>query len=143
MSQRGSMVRKTDKTGRVWEIERTDYPDAVLWDARTASVSGRYTASVTVTDSSGAFRPMAFLDDMHVEPRMENRGVGSLLLAEVIATCRERGHDGIEGELSIVDQDNFDKLTYIYEKFGFTVTFCPPEHPRYDPWRPGKIRLEF
>ena len=143
MFQRGPTIQRTDKSGRVWEIERADYGDAVIWDARAASVTGRYTASVTVTDGLGAFRPMAVLDDIRVDRRMEDQGVGSMLLGEVIEVCRERGHAGIEGQLSRTDSRRFDKLKHFYEKFDFTVTFHSPEHPQYDRRWPGETRLVF
>ncbi len=100
-------------------------------------------AWVTVADCSGAFRPMAALDDIRVQAEAENRGVGSVLLEEVIETCRTRGHSGIEGRLGRRDSGHFDKLKHFYEKHGFTVTFHSPDDPAYDPEWPGETRLVF
>ena len=86
---------------------------------------------------------MAHLTDVRVERRMENRGAGSMLVRRAIEECKRRGHKGIEGDLSSVDMDHFDKLKHFYEKLGFTVIFYEPEHPDYrNPWD-GKIEMTF
>ena len=86
---------------------------------------------------------MAYLTDVQVDKYLENRGVGSMLVGEAIKECKLRGHKGIEGDLSNVDSDHFDKLEYFYEKLGFTVVFYEPEHPDYSPRRVGKVELIF
>lgn len=143
MFKRGPFVLWADRSGRVWRVQWITYDGAIEWNARLASRRAILKASASVTVGSGALRRMARLDDIRVDEEVENQGVGSRLLSEIITTCRKRGHVGIEGELSIVDSDHFDKLTHFYEKFGFTVTFHSPYHPDYNPKRPGDIRLVF
>ena len=87
--------------------------------------------------------PMACLLDVEVNERMENRGAGSMLVGEAIEECKRRGHVGIEGKISSVDSDHFDKLKHFYEKLGFTVVFYAPEHPDYRHNRVGKIEMLF
>ena len=86
---------------------------------------------------------MAHLMDVQVNRHMENRGVGSMLVQEAAKECKLRGHRGIEGKISSVDSDHFDKLKHFYEKLGFTVVFYAPEHPDYRHNRVGKIEMLF
>ena len=143
MFQRASHVRRPDKFGRVWDIERMDYDDAIVWNARMALVTGRYRASVRLRDGHLRQLPMALMEDVYVAPQMENRGVGSFLVGEIIAACKEQGHAGIEGKLSRVDRGHFGKLKHFYEKFGFAVTFYPWDYPRSSSSWLGEIKLVF
>ena len=56
---------------------------------------------------------------MRVNSFMENRGVGSMLVKEAIDACKRRGNLGIDGNISKVDRDHFDKLKHFYERLGF------------------------
>ena len=93
--------------------------------------------------NTGEQLPMALLTDVEINRYMENRGAGSMLLQRAIVECKRRGHKGIEGKLSSVDTDHFDKLKYFYEKLGFSVVFYEPEHPDFSPGRVGKVELMF
>lgn len=55
------------------------------------------------------------------ESKIENRGYGSILLENLTKLAKELDIKLINGNLSSVDSDHFDKLRYIYEKFGFEV----------------------
>ena len=143
MVQQTSRFRWRDKLGRVWEIYQIDDPGVTVFSARSRSVTGKCIASVLTGNGDLNLSPFAVLADIRVDWRMENRGLGSMLLSRVIAVCRARRHEGIEGKLSRADSDHFDKLKHFYEKFGFTVTFYPPDHPRRDSVWLGEIRLEF
>ncbi len=97
-----------------------------------------------MTNDEGAKQlPYAVLEDIYVDPEVENRGLGSMLLGKAIGACREREHKGIWGRLSSGDSDHFDKLKHFYERHGFTVTFHSPDHVRYNPSYPGEVRLDF
>ena len=143
MVQRDQFVRWRDKLGRVWDVYQTDDPGVIVWHARSGSVRGKNIANVLTSDSDLKQLSFAFLADIHVDARMEDRGLGSMLLSRAIAACRTRGHEGIESELSEVGSGHFDKLKHFYEKFGFTVTFYSPEAPGYNHRRRGEIRLKF
>ena len=143
MLQQDSRFLWRDKQGRVWEIRQVDGPGMIVFRARSQSVKGKSIASARIEDSNGKNLPFAVLDDIQVDRRMENRGLGSMLLSRVIAICKDRGHQGIEGKLSRTDSDHFDKLKHFYEKHGFTVMFYAAGHPeRVGIWL-GGIRLEF
>jgi GNAT superfamily N-acetyltransferase len=60
------------------------------------------------------------IEDIRVDSRFENRGVGSLLLAFAESWAREHGASRMVGDLSDVDASHFDKLKHFYEKHGFT-----------------------
>jgi len=52
---------------------------------------------------------------------IENRGYGSILLRNVIRLAELLGCHKITGNLSTGDYDHFDKLSYLYSKYGFEV----------------------
>lgn len=143
MFQRTPSFRWRDKGGHIWGIHVADDDFGMRWCAWSASTRGENIANVITRDDDLKQLSFALLADIHVDWRMENRGLGSMLLTAVIEACRARGHEGIEGKLSRTDSGHFDKLKHFYEKFGFIVTFYPPEHPRYNPQWPGEIRLVF
>ena len=116
----------------------------LTWRIRPRDWGGHYVAYVqTHSYNTGEQLPMALLTDVELNRYMENRGAGSMLVQRAIEECKRRGHKGIEGKLSSVDTDHFDKLKYFYEKLGFTVAFHDMSHPdcRYD--RAGKIEMVF
>ncbi len=133
-----------DKYGLIWHGHVDETPFELIWRIRPENLGGRYVAYVkTHSFDSHQQLPMAHLTDVRVERRMEDRGVGSMLIRRVIEECRRRGHKGIEGDLSRNDSDHFDKLKYFYEKLGFTVILYEPDHPDYrNPWD-GKIERTF
>lgn len=55
------------------------------------------------------------------ESRIEDRGYGSILLRNLIKFTEELGIKTINGNLSSADSDHFDKLDYLYSKYGFKV----------------------
>jgi len=52
---------------------------------------------------------------------IEDKGYGNILLRNVIKLAELLGSKSITGNLSASDRDHFDKLKYLYEKFGFKV----------------------
>ena len=55
------------------------------------------------------------------ESDIENKGYGSILLRNVIELARTINVSRITGNLSAVDSNHFDKLEYLYSKYGFKV----------------------
>ena len=143
MFQRIPSVPWRDKGGRIWDINVAGNYFGLTCRAWSASTRDENIARVITRDDELKQLPFALLADIHVDRRMENRGLGSMLLTAVIEACRARGHKGIEGRLSRADSGHFDKLRHFYEKFGFIVTFYPPEHPGYNSQWPGEMRLVF
>ena len=86
--------------------------------------------------------PIARLNDLQVSAPFENRGMGSMLVREALQVCKRLGHEGMDGDLSIVDSDHFDKLKHFYEKLGFSVVFYRPGDPDYRISRAGKIEIK-
>ena len=147
-------VRKRDKYGSIWDLYQFDEQTTFALYARLSSGGIQGQANVKTHEvlefSLGAQEeavlwklPMAFLGDVRVEKRFENRGVGSMLMEEVVTESKQRGHEGIEGKISEADSGHFDKLQYFYVKLGFSVVFYDREDPEYsDLWR-GKVELRF
>ena len=94
-------------------------------------------------DSPSQLLSIARLIDVRVDRRVEDRGIGSMLVKEAIAECKRRGNKGIYGDLSIADKDYFPKLEHFYEKLGFSVVFYEKDHPADGGWRVGKIEMLF
>ena len=132
------------RCGLIWHGHMDEEPSMLTWRMRPGNVGGRYVAHVqTHSFHTGEQLPVAHLTDVRIHKRMENRGAGSMLVRRAIEECKRRGHKGIEGDLSDVDIDHFDKLKHFYEKLGFTVIFYEPDHPDYrNPWD-GKITILF
>jgi len=55
------------------------------------------------------------------ESDIENKGYSSILLRNVIKLAEMIGLKRITGNLAAVDSDHFDKLKYLYSKYGFKV----------------------
>ena len=66
-----------------------------------------------------------------------------MLVREALEICQRLGQEGMDGDLSIVDSDHFDKLKHFYEKLGFSVIFYSPGDPDYRISRVGKIDIKF
>jgi len=73
--------------------------------------------------SIGRMAREAKIEDLVIESeRFENRGIGSALLKLMESVARERGVMGIMGDLSDVDKDHYEKLSYFYKKHGYSFT---------------------
>ncbi len=132
-----------DKYRQAWDVYVFEEGNCVSWYARLGNVGGKYEATLETHSHKGQRLAMAHLIDVMVDERMENRGLGSMLVKEAIKEARRLGHKGIEGYLSSVDRDNFPKLKHFYKKLGFSVVFYEPEHPDYQFHRVGKVEMVF
>lgn len=68
------------------------------------------------------------------QSKVENEGLGQLLLNSFLSWARDIGVNEIEGNLVDADKDSFEKLEYLYKKVGFDVFF---DHERTS----GMIKL--
>lgn len=106
-----------------WDVIFYQYPG----DFRGFAESGHHGESNRVYVRTHCVRDrdqkllMARLEDVRVNSRFENRGIGTMLVKESIAECKRRGHKGIDGYLSSVDRDHLSKLIHFYKKLGFSV----------------------
>ena len=133
-----------DKQGLTWHGYMEETPIELVWRIRPGNIGGRYQASVlTHSPRTHQHLPMAYLTDVRIDKRLENRGVGSMLVQRAIEECKRRGHKDMEGDLSDVDRGHFDKLKHFYEKLGFSVVFHELNNPDYRPWQAGKIEMIF
>lgn len=137
-----------DRCGLVWDVS-TRHDEAMLtWFARPgiAEYIGGGTNLINVStytrDPFGK-SPMALIQDVKVDSYLQNRGTGSMLVRQAIEECKRRGYEGIEGDISSVDSDHFDKLKHFYKKLGFSMVFYSPEHPDHKGNRVGKIEMLF
>ena len=55
------------------------------------------------------------------ESKIEDKGYGSILLRNLIKLAKDLEIKSIRGNLSPADSDHFDKLEYLYSKYGFKV----------------------
>ncbi len=133
-----------DKHGRLWSGHMKEDPLMLAWRMWPSGWPGNHVAYVWTHDfDSLKMLPIAHLTDVRIEKWAENRGLGSMLVQRAIEECKRRGHKGMDGDLSGVDADHFDKLKHFYEKLGFTVTFFDRDHPDRRGWRVGKIEIIF
>ena len=86
---------------------------------------------------------MAFLEDIRVCQKVENRGVGTLLLQAVIEDCKRQRYKGIEGDLSEADRDHFDKMAFWYPKNGFSIKVYDKKERRQSRGEAGRVWMEF
>ena len=129
-----------DKTGRAWIVHFYNEPWG--FEGFVASEHENGTGSIRIqTHQLSQEKSIARLADVQVDDRIENRGMGTMLVMEAIKECKRRGHVGIDGYLSIADSDHFPKLKYFYTKLGFSVVFFTDKHPDYSYDRVGKIDL--
>lgn len=132
-----------DRLGKIWTVQFAKSP--IGFSARVTSGTRLQPGVMHVqTHSTGDPKPhIARLNDLQVAAPNEDRGMGSMLVKEALEICRRLGHEGMEGDLSIVDSDHFDKLKHFYEKLGFSVVFYKPGDPDYGISRVGKIDFRF
>jgi GNAT superfamily N-acetyltransferase len=62
---------------------------------------------------------VAKIEDLKVNPNIENRGIGSALLRLMESWARYHGVNKLIGDLSNVDADHVSKLSYFYRKNGY------------------------
>ena len=145
MARRGyfSKFEWRDRLGKNWTVGFARTP--IGYSARVISGSKLRAGVIHVqTHSTGDPKPhIARLNDLQVGAPFENRGMGSMLVREALEICKRLGQEGMEGDLSIVDSDHFDKLKHFYEKLGFSVVFYRPGDPEYRTSRVGRIEIKF
>lgn len=66
-------------------------------------------------------REQLSIQDILIDKEYRNKGVGSLLLKEIITEAEKRDFQKISGKMSLADTDNYDVLKHFYTKNGFNV----------------------
>lgn len=131
------LTTTADKRGRRWsiavQVDKVDglliayfhvYP-AMRVDSRGGSV-GLACCSVHQTGK-------AKLDDLRVEPKYRDNGIGSQLLKEVERWAAGVGVVHLYGDLSKVDAERFTMLRHFYTKHGWTWCLFSKGDPRLKP----------
>ncbi len=117
-----------DRTGLAWRFRQEEGIHMVSWYGLPKSYDYEFEAYVKThqidlgdSEDEDTVRLLEIgrLIDVRVNSFMENRGVGSMLVKAAIEVCKRRGNLGIDGTISRVDRDHFDKLKHFYEKLGF------------------------
>ena len=129
-----------DKTGRTWIVHF--YNESWGFEGFAASEHEHGTGSIHIqTHQLSQEQSIARLAYVQVDDRIENRGMGTMLVREAVKECKRRGHRGIDGYLSSADSDHFLKLKHFYTNLGFSVVFFTEKHPDYSHDRVGKIEM--
>lgn len=63
------------------------------------------------------------IDDIQQDVEDINKGNGSILMKHFLDYCKTTKAEYIDGWLSGVDKDHFDRSEHYYKKFGFEVSF--------------------
>ena len=132
-----------DKYGLLWIVAFSESPIGFSGFLASRQVRGTGLIYVQTHDTNDQRQPMAFVNDVRVDPSIENRGLGSMLIREAIKECMRRGHKGMGGHLSEVDRGRFPKLKYFYERLGFSVTIYSENQPSSRSGWAGKIEMVF
>ncbi len=132
-----------DRYGHTWHVGFDNYVGGFSGFAASKDQRGTSSIYVQTHEIHAGKLSMAFLNDVRVDDRIDNRGLGSMLVRVAMEVCKQRGHMGLYGHLSEVDRDHFPKLKHFYEKLGFSVVFYDGAHPDYKFNRVGKIEMIF
>ena len=119
-----------DKHGEPWFVEVSPYDDELsgatfhAWpESLPPDDHPRYLAMAAVTLRHPLSRQellRAKIEDIRIEDnRLENRGVGTLLLRYSEKWCKKMGFRDICGQLSNVDSGHLGKLRHFYSKNGY------------------------
>ena len=137
-------IQWQDKCGLDWTVVFTEEPLKFSGFMAASQVRGTGEIHVQTHDTYSRKLSMACLRHVEIsDRRLENRGMGSMLVGIAIEECKRRRYDGIEGYLSSVHGDHFTKLKHFYKKLGFSVVFYAEEHPDYHYDRVGKLEMNF
>ncbi|PEF44619.1 hypothetical protein CON22_20770 [Bacillus cereus] len=97
------------------------------------AINGLPTISTKIYEDYHPGGPGIYIFDVQMID--DNIGNGSIAMKYLIEAAKEIGVSYIEGELSPVDIDHFDRLEHYYTKFGFKVKFNKDRTA-------GKIKLD-
>ncbi len=139
-----------DRTGLNWLFLQDEENDMVSWYGRPEGYNyGCWahviTHEIDIDASTGTDRLLKIgrLIDVQVDSLMENRGVGSMLVKAAIEVSKRRGNLGIDGKISSVDGDHFDKLKHFYEKLGFDFELFDAEQLDDRSTTVGRVFMRF
>jgi len=138
----------TDKDGRQWRTEiyqdRPLAPD-VYFQAQPAELkSWQKKTSPASAMLSMVSKDVAKLDNIEVDPSLENRGLGSLLLDYIERWAARNGIVALYGDLNRKQADHLDKLEFFFSGHDWTWELFAPDDPRCqrDPSVMGRVEKQ-
>lgn len=118
-----------DDTGFEWVVEIDEqFGDKVLpltqanfyvFHLASLSKTSRHPISHGYLSIKGRKGKVAKIEDLQVDSNVENRGIGSSLLRLMESWAGCYGVNKLIGDLSNVDANHLDKLSYFYRKNGY------------------------
>lgn len=99
---------KPDDTGEVLYIKAFDREKRIATMTVLKYVSDNYLKIGDISEFSNS--------------KYINKGIGSMMMKELLSYAESNNYQEIRGELSIVDNDHKDRLHHFYQKFGFEIT---------------------
>ena len=118
-----------DETGQEWAVEIDVQPsddmliptlaNFYVFHPADMSKRSRYPIGHVYISIHNEDKTTAKIEDLEVNPELENRGIGSSLLELIEEWVRNHGIRKLIGDLSNVDGDHLDKLRHIYKKHGY------------------------
>jgi GNAT superfamily N-acetyltransferase len=124
-----------DKKGQDWMLEIDEQlsddlliPTLVyfyVFHSTNISRKSRHPVGNVYVSIHNKDKTIAKVEDIEVNPKMENMGIGSSLLKFIEEWTSNRGIRRLIGDLSNIDIGHLDKLKHIYEKRGYIFTLSP------------------
>jgi len=141
-----SYLLGTDKDGRDWRVEvyqdRPLSPDIHFRAWPADLIPGQRKVPPASSLISVVSKDVAKLENIEVDPALENRGIGSLLLEYTERWALRNGIFALYGDLNRKHADHFDKLEHFYRELGWSWELFGPEDSRSLPNSPVIGRVE-
>ncbi|MBU2608511.1 MAG: GNAT family N-acetyltransferase, partial [Chloroflexi bacterium] len=127
----------SDKQGKEWRTEiyqdRPLAPDVHFMVQPASLKSGQQKNPPAYATLSVVSKDVAKLESIEVDPSLENRGLGSLLLDYIERWAARNGMVALYGDLNRKYADHFDKLERFYQDHGWTWELFAPDDQRCQP----------
>jgi hypothetical protein len=105
--------KNVDKYGH----SKADYQSQLLFELNIWD----HAVHITVLETLGSESRLAFFD-------YQNLGLAQLAVTALLNLIKKYDVQEVDGNISSFDRDKFEKITHIFDKFGFTVTTMDAEH---------------
>ncbi len=127
----------SDKYGKEWRTEiyqdRPLSPEVHFMVQPANLKSGQQKNPPAHATLSVVSKDVAKLENIEVDPSLENRGLGSLLLDYIERWAARNGMVALYGDLHRKYADHFDKLERFYQDHGWAWELFAPDDPRCQP----------
>lgn len=132
-----ALAMVTDKRMRHWSIavqvdkllgQRVAYFG--VWPAMKVNSGSRPIGMASCTEGESG---KAKLDDFRIDPKYQNKGIGSKLIVEVEKWAISAGIGYLYGDLVKVDSDHFSMLHHLYTEHGWAWCLFDKDDSRLKP----------